>query len=151
MVKARVRVKGPHSLQKPWISSRFRMARSGQGRQRLKTFLLLNKARKELLLPSSKIRNRWRSHQIFGVTTLRFPIANTICSRSIAANTILAHLLLEQVWGFGIPTSSSLPSLVLSRLAQSLLEQVCGPGASASSSLPSLVPSRLAQSLLKQN
>ena len=151
MVKARVRVKGPHPLQKPWISSGFRMARSGQGRQRLKKFLLLNKVRKEPLLPSAKIRSRWKSHQIFGATALRFPIANTIRSRSIAANTILARLLLEQVWGFDIPTCSSLPSLVPSRLAQSLLEQVCGPGASASSSLPSLVPSRLAQSLLKQN
>jgi len=47
----RVRVKKQNPLQKPWISPRFRMARSRQGRQRLKAFLLLDKARKELLLP----------------------------------------------------------------------------------------------------
>ena len=87
MVKARRRVKGPHPLQKPWVSSRFKMARSGQGRQRLKTFLLIDRARKEPLLPSAKIRSKWSSHQIFGVAALRFPIAGTICSRSIVANT----------------------------------------------------------------
>ena len=112
MVKARMRVKRPHPLQKPWVSSRFKMARSRQGRQRLKTFLLLNKARKEPLLPSAKIRSRWMSHQIFCATTLRFPIAGTIRSCSIAANTILARLRLELVWGFGISASYSLLSLV---------------------------------------
>ena len=146
-----MRVKGPHPLQKPWVSSRFKMARSRQGRQRLKTFLLFDNTRNEPLLPSVKIRSRWRSHQIFGATALRFPIAGTSRSRLITANMILARLLLELVWGFGIPAFSSLPSLVPSRLTQSLLEQGCGPGASASSSLPSLVPSRLAQSLLEQN
>ena len=112
MVKARMRVKGPHPLQKPWVSSRFKMARSGQGRQRLKTFLLIDRARKEPLLPSAKIRSKWSSHQIFGVAALRFPIAGTIRSRSIVANTILARLRLELVWGFGIPAFSSLSSLV---------------------------------------
>ena len=112
MVKVRMRVKGPHALQKPWVSSRLNMARSGQERQRLKTLLSFDKARKEPLLPSAKIRSRWRSHQIFGAIVLRFLIAGTIRSHSIAANTILARLLLELVWGFGIPASSSLPSLV---------------------------------------
>ena len=106
-----MRVKGPHPLQKPWVSSRFKMARSRQGRQRLKTFLPFDKARKEPLLPSAKIQSRWTSHQIFGTIALRFPIASTSRSRSIATNMILARLLLELVRGFGIPTSSSLPSL----------------------------------------
>ena len=52
----RVRVKEQNPLQKPWVSPRFRMARSGQERQRLKAFYLLDKARKEPLLPSAKIR-----------------------------------------------------------------------------------------------
>ena len=88
------------------------MARSGQERQRLKTLLPLDKARKEPLLPSAKIRSRWRSHQIFGATTLRFLIVGTIHSHSIAAKMILARLQLELVRGLGIPASSSLPSLV---------------------------------------
>ena len=107
----RMREKEQNSLQKPWVSPRLRMARSGQGRQRLKAFLLLYRARKEPLLPSAKIRSRWMSHQIFGATALRFPIAGTIRSRSIVANMILARLLSELVRGFGIPASSSLPSL----------------------------------------
>ena len=87
------------------------MARSGQGRQRLKAFLLFDRARKEPLLPLAKIRSRWMSHQIFYATALRFPIASTIRSRSIVANMILARLLSELVRRFGIPASSSLPSL----------------------------------------
>ena len=112
MVKSRMRTKGPHPLQKHWVSPRLKMARSGQGRQRLKTLLSLDKARKEPLLLSAKIRSRWRSHQIFDATALRFLIASTIHSRSIATNMILARLQSELVRGFGIPASSSLPSLV---------------------------------------
>ena len=48
---------------------------------------------------------------------LRFPIAGTIRAHPIDANMILARLLLEQVWGLGVLASSSLPSLVPSRLA----------------------------------
>ena len=99
-------------LQKPWVSSRFRMARSGQGRQRLKALLLLDNAKEEPLFPSAKIRSRWMSHQIFGATTLRFPIAGTIRSRVIVANMILAQLPSELAWGLSIPPSSSLLSLV---------------------------------------
>ena len=106
-----MRVKEQNPLQKPWVSPKFRMARSGQGRPRLKSFLLLDRARKEPLFPSAKIRSRWMSHQIFGATALRFPIAGTIRSRSIITNMILARLLSELVRGFGIPASSSLPSL----------------------------------------
>ena len=110
-----VRVKEQNPLQKSWVSPRFRMALSGQGRQRLKSFLLLNMARKEPFFPSAKIRSRWMSHQIFGATALRFPIAGTIRSRSIIANMVLARLLSELVRGFGIPASSSLPSLASPR------------------------------------
>jgi len=107
----RMRMKEQLPLWKPWVSSRFRMARSGQGRKRLKALLLLDSVREEPLFPSAKIRSRWMSHQIFGATTLRFPIAGTIRSRSIVANMILARLLSELVRGFGIPASSSLSSL----------------------------------------
>ena len=58
MVKARMGIKGPYPFQKYWVSLRLKMARSGQGRQRLKTFLPLDKVGKEPLLPSAKIRSR---------------------------------------------------------------------------------------------
>ena len=101
MVKARVRVKGPHPFQKPWISSRFRMARSGQGRQRLKTFLLLNKARKGPLLSLAKIRSKWRLHQIFGATALGLPSGAVCYAREgldfpSPVPSVLARLLLER-------------------------------------------------------
>ena len=100
MDKARVRVKEPRPLQKPCVSSRFRMTRSGQGRQRLKTFLLLDKARKEPLLPSAKIQSRWRSHQIFGATTLGPPFGAVCHAREgldfpSLVPSVLARLLLE--------------------------------------------------------
>ena len=107
----RMRMKEQFPLWKPWVSSRFRMARSGQGRERLKALLLLDSVREELLFPLAKIRSRWTSHQIFGATTLRFPIAGTIRSRAVVANMILARLPSELVRGFSIPASSSLPSL----------------------------------------
>ena len=106
-----MRVKEQNPLQKPWVSPRFRMAQLEQGRQRLKSFLPLDRARKEPHFPSAKIRSRWMLHQIFGATTLRFPIIGTIHSYSIIANMTLARLLSELVREFGIPTSSSLPSL----------------------------------------
>ena len=126
MVKDRVRVKEPTPLQKPRVSPRFRMARSGQGRQRLKTLLPLDKARKEPLLPSAKIQSRWRSHQIFGATALRFLIIGTILSLSSAANMILARLQSELVWGLGIPASSSLPSLVPPRCLRFFFSSIIG-------------------------
>ena len=109
MVEMRMKEQLP--LQKPWVSPGFRMAQSGQGRQRLKALLLLDNAREEPLLPSAKIQSRWMSHQIFGATTLRFSIAGTIRSSAIVANMILARLPSELVRGFSIPASSSLPSL----------------------------------------
>ena len=107
----RMRMKEQLPLWKPWVSPRFKMARSGQGKQRLKSFLLLDRARKEPHFPSAKIRSRWMSHQIFCATTLRFPIVGTICSRAVVANIILARLPSELVRGFSIRASSSLPSL----------------------------------------
>ena len=101
MIKARVRVKEPYPLQKPWVSSRFRMARLGQGRQRLKIFFLLDKARKEPPLPSAKIRSGWRSHQIFGATTLG-PSSDAVCHACKGLDfpslvpSVLARLLLER-------------------------------------------------------
>ena len=112
MIKARMGMKGPHTFQKHWVSLRLKMARSGQGRQRLKAFLPLDKAGNEPLLPSAKIRSRWRSHQIFGATAMRFLIVGTIRSLSSAANMTLARLQSELARGLGIPASSSLPSLV---------------------------------------
>ena len=161
----RVRVKEPDPLQKPWVSLRFRMAQLGQRRQRLKIFLPLDRTRKESLLPSTKIRNRWRSHQIFGATALRFS-SSAVCHACeglgfpFPVPSILAHLRLEQYlleccqskYGdFGVPASSSLPPPVPSRLAWLLLEQGRGSSASASSSLPLPVPSVLALLLLEIN
>ena len=102
MVMFRVRVREPNPLQKPWVSPKFKMAQSGQGRLRLKIFLPLDRTRKESFLPSAKIRNRW-SHQIFGATALRFS-SSAVCHRceglgfSFPVPSILARLLLEQVW-----------------------------------------------------
>ena len=90
MVGAKMGVKGPHPLQEHRVSSRLKMARSGQGRQRLKTFLPLDKARKKPLLHLAKIRNRCWSHQIFGVIALGLLIVGTIHSLSSAANMALA-------------------------------------------------------------
>ena len=115
-------MKEPHPLQKPRVSLRSRMARSGQRRQRLKTLFLLDKVRNEPLLPSAKIRSGWRSHQVFGATALG-PPSGAVCHAREGLDFlspvpyVLARLLLEQVWGFGNPASSSLPSLVPSRLA----------------------------------
>ena len=120
-----MRAKRPHPLQKHWVSPRLKMARSGQGRQRLKTLLPLDKAGKKPVLPLAKFRSRCWSHQIFGATALGFLIIGTIRSLSSAANMTLAWWESELVQGSGIPTSSFLPSLV-------------PPFASASSSLPSL-------------
>ena len=97
----RVRVKEPNPLQKPWVSLRFRMAQSGQGRQRLKIFLPLNRIREEFFLPSAKIRSRWRSHQIFGATTLGFSFG-AVCHACeglgfpFSVPSILARLMLER-------------------------------------------------------
>ena len=97
----RVRVKEPNPLHKPWVSPRFRMARSGQERQRLKTFLFLEKERKESFLPSAKIQRKWRSHQIFSVTALGLSSGAVCYAREgldfpSPVPSMLARLLLER-------------------------------------------------------
>ena len=139
----RVRVNEQNPLQKPWVSPRFRMARSGQERQRLKAFYLLDKARKEPLLPSAKIRSGWRSHQIFGAIALGPPFSVVCHAREgldfpSPVPSVLARLLLERYLlsccqsRYGDWASPLLP----------LFHHWCHPGASASSSLPSLMPPR---------
>ena len=128
MFEARVGVKEPHLLQKHWVSPRLKIARSGQGRRRLKIVLLFHKAGEKLPPPSAKIRSRCWSRQIFGATAMGFLIVGTIRSLSSAANMTPACQESELMRGLGIPASSSLPSLV-------------PPFASASSSFPSPGPS----------
>ena len=126
MVKARIGMKGPHPLQKHWVSPRLKMARLGQGRQRHKTYLPLDKVGKEPLLLSTKIWSRWKSHQIFDTTALRFLIVGTIRFLSSAANMTLTWWELELVRGLGIPASSSLPSLVPPRCLRFFFSTITG-------------------------
>ena len=125
MFEAKVGVKGPYPLQKYWVSPRLKMARSGQGRRRLKTALPFHKVREKPPPPSAKIRSRCWSHQIFCATAMGFLIVGTIRSLSSAANMTPACQESELMQRLGILASSSPPSLV-------------PPFASASSSLPSL-------------
>ena len=86
MFEARVGVKEPHLLQKHWVSPRLKMARSGQGRQRLRTILLFHKTGEKPPSPSAKIRSRCWSRQILDATAMGFLIVGTIRSLSSAAN-----------------------------------------------------------------
>ena len=86
MFEAKVGVKGPHSLQKHWVSPRLKIARSGQGRRRLKIVLLFHKAGEKPPPPSATIRSRCWSRQIFDATAMGFLIVGTICSLSSVAN-----------------------------------------------------------------
>ena len=78
--------------------------------------------KKEVSLSSAKIRSRCRSHQIFGATKFGFS-SSAVCHACAGLDfsspipSILARLLLEQVCGFGVPGSSSLPPPVPSILA----------------------------------
>ena len=105
--------------QKCHVLSRLKMARSGQGWQRLKI---------PLIPPSVKIRSRGSLRQVFGATELGSPIIST--SRSIMSIANMAPTCQESglTQGQSIPTSSSLPLLVSSF-------------ASPSSSFPSPNPS----------
>ena len=152
-----MRVKESSPLQKPRASPRFRMTQLRQGRQRPKIFLPFDWTRKKSLFlqPKSEagvgritflVRQNldfiWR--RVSRVCRFGFLIANIIHTCSIAARAILAQLLLEQVCGFDVSASSSLPSPMPSILARLLLEQDCGSGNSTSSSLPSPIPFILA-------
>ena len=124
MVK--VRVKEPNPLQKPWVSPRFRIARSGQGRQRLLSLFSPWQGKKGASSSFSQNSKRVEVASDFWCDSIGtpiwcrmsctwrpgFPITGTICACSITARMILARLPPEQVWGLGILASSSLPSLV---------------------------------------
>ena len=112
MFEARVGVKEPHPLQRHWVLPRLKMARSRQGRQRLKTVLRFHKVRAMTPPLSVKIRSRCWSRHIFGVTAVGFVVVSTIRSFSSAANMAPACYESELVQGLSIPASSSLPSLV---------------------------------------
>ena len=96
-------MKGPYPSRKRHVLSKLKMARSGQGWQRLKILLIL---------PSAKIRSRGSSRQGFGATELGSPIINT--SRSLMSIANMAPTCQESglTQGQSIPASSSLPSLV---------------------------------------
>ena len=90
MFEAKVGVKGPHPFQKHWVSPRLKMVRLGQGRRSLKTALPFHKAGEKPPPPSTKIRSRCWSRQIFGATAMGFLIVGTIYSLSSATNMALA-------------------------------------------------------------
>ena len=136
----RVRVKESNSLQKPWVSPRFRMARSGQGRQRLLSLFSPWQGKKGASSSFSQNSKRVEVASDFWCDSIRtsircrmsctwgpgFPITGTIRACSIAARTILARLLLKQVWGLGIPASSSLPSLVPPKCLRFFFSSITG-------------------------
>ena len=83
----RVRVKEQNPIQKPWVSPRFRMAQSGQGRQRPMMFLPLDWTRKKSLSlqPKSEasvgrirflVRQNWDFHLASWVTHVRVWISH---------------------------------------------------------------------------
>ena len=76
MFEAKVGVKGPHPLQKHWVSPRLKIA------------LPFRKAGEKPPLPSAKIRSRYWSPQIFNVTVMGFLTVGTIRSLSSAANMV---------------------------------------------------------------
>ena len=70
-------MKEPFPSQKFHVLMKLKMARSGQGWQRLKILLTL---------PSAKIRSRGSSRQTFGATELGSPIISTSRSLTSIAN-----------------------------------------------------------------
>ena len=112
-------MKEPFPSRKFRVLMKLKMARSGQGWQRLKILLTLL---------SAKIRSRGSSRQAFGATELGSPIIRTSRSLTSIANMAPACQESGLKQGQSIPASSSLPSLV-------------PPFASPSSSFPSPDPS----------
>ena len=96
-------MKETYPSQKLHILTKLKMARSGQGWQRLKILFTLL---------SAKIRSRGSSRQTFGVTELGSPIIST--SRSLMSITNMAPACQESGLrqGLSAPASSSLRSLV---------------------------------------
>ena len=95
-------MKGPYPSQKCHVLLKLKMARSGQGWQRLKIFLIF---------PSAKIRSRGSSRQTLGATELGSPIISTSRSFMSIANMAPACQESGLTQGQNNPTSSSLPSL----------------------------------------
>ena len=96
-------MKEPYPSQEYHVLVKLKMARSGQGWQRLKI---------PLLLLSAKIRSRGSLHQIFGVIELGSPIISTSRSLMRISNVTPACQESRLTQGQSIPASSSLPSLV---------------------------------------
>ena len=72
---------GPYPSQKYHVLMKLKMARSGQGWQRLKILLIL---------PSAQIQSRGSSHQTSGATELGLPIISTSRSLMSIANMVPA-------------------------------------------------------------
>ena len=102
-------MKEPHPLQRHWVFPSLRMARSGQGKQRLKTALCFHKLGAIPPPLSVKIQSRYWSCKIFGTTAVRFLVTSTIRSIASAAN-MEAHQL--PVWP---PTNTQLPTPFLQK------------------------------------
>ena len=96
-------MKRPCLSQKCYVFVKLKMARSGQGWQRLKILLILL---------STKIRSRGSSRPTFGATELGSPIISTSCSLTSIANMVPACQESGLTQGQSIPASSSFPSLV---------------------------------------
>ena len=112
MFEARMGMKEPHPLQKHWVLPRLRMARSGQGRQRLKTALRFHKVGAIPPPLLAKIRSKCWLRQIFGAIAVGFLVVSTIRSIASAANMAPSCQESGLMRGLSIPTSFSLPSLV---------------------------------------
>ena len=110
-------MKEPYPSQKYHVRMKLKMARSGQGWQRLKILLTLL---------SAKIRSRGSSRQTFGATELGSPIIST--NRSLMSITNMAPACQESglTQGLSAPASSSLRLLVLSfaSLSSSFYHQI---------------------------
>ena len=121
----------PYPSQKYHVLIKLKIARSGQGWQRLK--ILLTHL-------SAKIRSRGSSHQTFGATELGSPIISTNRSLMSIANMAPACQESGLMQGLSAPASFSLRSLVppFASLSSSF-HHLIHPGAfpSSSSSPPS--------------
>ena len=132
-------MKEPYPSQEYHVLVKLKMARSGQGWQRLKI---------PLLLLSAKIRSRGSSRQTFGAIELGSPIIST--SRSLMSISNMAPTCSESgpTQGQSILASSSLPSLVppFASLSSSFHHQI-HPGAFPSSSSSPLPPRKVLLSI----
>ena len=96
-------MKRPYPSQKCYVLAKLKMARSGQGWERLKI---------SLILLSVKIRSRGSLRQTFGAAELGSPIISTSRSLMSIANMSPACQESGLRQGLSVPASSSLPSLV---------------------------------------